>query len=190
MVFEVQLQYLVVDIAVFELVSLVVIACKELVGNFLMANGTDGGEKLVHIEGIELRLEELRSEYILVTERRCSYIIDGIASHIGNTWFPSGDKGFELLVFQTYLLYCYWVLGIAQFLLEHELLVKRLIDSKRHRGYFVDKPFIHLVFVFLKPIVFAKVHTSRIAHTSNTLRSRLTCEFQQNHHEAKETNVI
>ena len=67
-VFKVQLQYLVVNVAVLELVSLVVIACKEFVGNLLMADSTDGGKELIHIKGIELRLEELWSEYILITE--------------------------------------------------------------------------------------------------------------------------
>ena len=67
-IFKIQLQYLVIYVAIFKLVSLVVVACKKLIGYLLMADSTDSGKKLVHIERIELRLKKLRTENILITE--------------------------------------------------------------------------------------------------------------------------
>ena len=134
-----------------------------------MAYGADGGQELVHVERVELGLEELGTENVLVAERRCTDIVDGITAHVGKARLPPGDKSVEPLVLQTYLLHRDGVLGLAQFTLERELAVERLVDGERHGGYLVDEPAVHLVLVLLKPVVFAQIHPGGVAHARHAL---------------------
>ena len=153
LVFEVKFQYLIIDIAILELMSLVVVGSKELIGYFLVPNGTDSRKELVHIEGVELCLEELGTENILIAERRRTDIVDGVTAHICKAWLPSCHKGIESLAFQSYFLHNNRILCAAQLLLKGELLVKRLVDGKRHAGYLLNELTVHLVLIFLEPVV-------------------------------------
>ena len=123
LVFEVEFQYLVVDIAVLKLMPLVVVGREEFIGYLLVANGADSREELIHIERVELCLEELRTENVLVAERRGTDIVDGVTAHIGKARLPACHKGIEPLVLQAYLLHNDGVLGVSQLLLKGELLV-------------------------------------------------------------------
>ena len=60
-ILQVQAKNRLILVTVLELMPYVVVVDEELVGYFLVADGTDGGEELVDIKGIELRLEELRT---------------------------------------------------------------------------------------------------------------------------------
>ena len=107
-------------IAILELVLNMVVVDKELIGYFLMPDGADSRKELVCIKSIQLSLKELRSEDILVTERRCANIVDGITAHICQSRFPSRHEGIKLYRLQSHLLQENRILGVSFLLLEHE----------------------------------------------------------------------
>ena len=106
----------------------VVVVDKKLIGYFLMPDGTDGREEFVYIESIQLGLEELRTEDILITERGCADIVDGITPHICQTRFPSRHEGIELDRLKSHLLQENRVFRVSFLLLEHEQTVETFVN--------------------------------------------------------------
>ena len=146
----------------------VVVVDEKLVGYFLMADGTDGSEELIGIKGIELRLEELRTENILVAEGGCTDVEDGVAPHVGKARLPSLHEGIEPDRLQSHLLQEYRILGVSLLLSEDEKPVETLVKFQGNGGDFLDKLRVHLLLVLLEPVIFSEVNTGGITHTGNT----------------------
>ena len=68
LVFEVVAKDGVVNIAVLELMPCFIVGGEKLIGHLLMPHAADGGDELVHIERVELGLEELRPQDVFVAE--------------------------------------------------------------------------------------------------------------------------
>ena len=98
----------------------VVVVDKKLIGYLLVADGADSREELIRIKSIQLSLKELRSQDILVTERGCADIVDGITPHICQSRFPSRHEGIKFYRLQSHLLQKNRILRVSFLLLEHE----------------------------------------------------------------------
>ena len=103
-ILQIQAKDGIVLITILELMPYVVVVDEELVGHLLVSDGTDGGEELIGIKGVKLRLEELRAENILVAEGGCTDVEDGISPHIGKARLPPLHEGIEPYCLQSHLL--------------------------------------------------------------------------------------